>query len=173
MCLVLLQGHKLHWVESAKWKSLSTVWLCDPMDYTVHRILQVRILDWVAIPFFSGSSTPRDQTGASFIVGRFFTSWATREAHLGLGPTQMTSFNMNYKDSVSPILRYWIFPSGSDGKKSTCNTGDLGSIPVWGRSPGGGHGHPLQYSCLENPMDRGTWWATVHGVAKSWTQLSD
>ena len=41
----------------------------------------------------------------------------------------------------------------------------------WGRSPGGGHGNPLQYSCLENPMDRGAWWATVHGVSKSWTQL--
>ena len=44
---------------------------------------------------------------------------------------------------------------------------DADSIPEWGRSPGGGHGHPLQYSCLENPMDRGAWWDTVHGVAKS------
>ena len=48
---------------------------------------------------------------------------------------------------------------------------DLGSIPGLGRSPGGGHGNPLQYSCLENPMDRGAWQATVHGVAKIWTQL--
>ena len=48
----------------------------------------------------------------------------------------------------------------------------MGSIPGSGRSPGGGSGNPLQYSCLENPMDRGPWWATVHGVAKSWTQLS-
>ena len=48
---------------------------------------------------------------------------------------------------------------------------DAGSIPGLGRSPGGGHGNPLQYSCLENPMDRGAWWATVHGVAKSRTQL--
>ena len=48
---------------------------------------------------------------------------------------------------------------------------DVGLIPGSGRSPGGGHGNPLQYSCLENPMDRGTWWATVHGVAKSQTQL--
>ena len=46
-----------------------------------------------------------------------------------------------------------------------------GLISGLGRSPGGGHGNPLQYSCLENPMDRGAWWATVHGVAKSWTQL--
>ena len=46
---------------------------------------------------------------------------------------------------------------------------DMGSIPGSGRSPGGRHGNPLQYSCLENPMNRETWWATVHGVAKSWT----
>ena len=48
---------------------------------------------------------------------------------------------------------------------------DMGSIPGWGRSPGVENGYPLQYSCLENPMDRGTWWATVHGVIKSWIQL--
>ena len=53
------------------------------------------------------------------------------------------------------------------------DTGDPGLIPGSERSPGGGHGNPLQYSCLENPMDRGTWWATVHGVAKSRTQLND
>ena len=53
------------------------------------------------------------------------------------------------------------------------NAGDLGLIPGLARSPGEGHGNPLQYSCLENPRDRGAWWATVHGVAKSRTQLSD
>ena len=56
---------------------------------------------------------------------------------------------------------------------SACNEGDLGSIPGLGRSPGEGNGNPLQYSCLENPMERGVWWATVHGVAKSRTRLSD
>ena len=60
-------------------------------------------------------------------------------------------------------------PGGPDSKESACNAGDLGLIPGLGRSPGGGHGNPLQYSCLENPMDRGAWWATVHGVAKSQT----
>ena len=59
------------------------------------------------------------------------------------------------------------FPGGSDGKASVCNAGDLGSIPGSGRSPGEGNGNPLQYSCLENPMDRGAWLATVHGVAES------
>jgi len=54
------------------------------------------------------------------------------------------------------------FPGGSDGKESACNVGDLGLIPGSGRSPGEGYGKPLHYSCLENSMDRGTWWATVH-----------
>ena len=54
-------------------------------------------------------------------------------------------------------------------KNLLANAGDAGSILGSGRSPGGGHGNPLQYSCLENPMDRGAWWATVHGVPKSQT----
>ena len=58
-------------------------------------------------------------------------------------------------------------PSGSDGKASACNAGDLCSIPQSGRCPGEGHSNPLQYSYLENPIDRGAWWATVHGDAKS------
>ena len=63
-------------------------------------------------------------------------------------------------------------PRWLNGKESACNardTGDAGLIPGSGRFPGGGHGNPLQYSCLENPMDRGAWRVTVHGVAKSWT----
>ena len=64
------------------------------------------------------------------------------------------------------------FPGGSDGKESVCSAGDLGSIPGLGRSPRERNGNPLQYSCLRNPMDRGAWRATVHGVEKSKTQLS-
>ena len=66
-------------------------------------------------------------------------------------------------------------PGSSAGKESACKVGDLGSISGLGRSPGEGNleGYPLQYSCLENPKDRGAWQATVHGVAKSRTQLSD
>ena len=67
------------------------------------------------------------------------------------------------------VFMVWGFPGGSDGKETTCNVGDLCSIPGVGRSPGGGHGYPLQYSCLENPMNRGAWQATVHGVAESRT----
>ena len=65
------------------------------------------------------------------------------------------------------------FPSGSDGKESACSAGDPGSVPGLGRSPGEGNGNPLQYSCQENSMDRGAWRATVSGVARSQTQLSD
>ena len=65
------------------------------------------------------------------------------------------------------------FPGGSDGKESACNAGDPGLIPGSGRSPGEGNGNPLQYSCLENSIDRKAWWATVHRIAKSWTQPRD
>ena len=63
---------------------------------------------------------------------------------------------------------FYGFPGGSDGKNPFAMW-DLGWIPGLGRSPGGGNGNPLQYSCLENPMDRGVWWATVHGIAKNQT----
>ena len=65
------------------------------------------------------------------------------------------------------------FPGGSDGKESACSVGDLGSIPGLGRSPGECNDYPLYYSYLENPMDRGAWWAIVHAVTKNWIQLSN
>ena len=75
---------------------------------------------------------------------------------------------MFHSDVPSTMFPY-SFPGGSDSKDSACNAGELGSIPGSGRSPGAGNGNPLQYSCLKNPMDRGAWWATVCGVAKSRT----
>ena len=71
--------------------------------------------------------------------------------------------------SLSKRSVRWGFPGGFDGEESAYNTGDLGSIPRLGRSPGEENGYPLQYSCLENFMDRGTWPATGHGVTKSQT----
>ena len=65
------------------------------------------------------------------------------------------------------------FPGGSDGKESACNARGQDLIPGTGRSPGERNGYLAQYSCLENPMDREAWRATVHGVAKSWARLSD
>ena len=66
-----------------------------------------------------------------------------------------------------------MYISGSDGKESACNAGDLGLTPGLERSPGQGHDNPFQYSCPENPTDREAWWDTVHGVAKSQTRLND
>ena len=87
-------------------------------------------------------------------------------------------------NKIDKILPSWVFhvgrlPSATqlllelDGKEYACNVGDSGSIPGFGRSPGEGNGYPLQYSCLEDSMDREPWWGTAHGFAKSWTQLSD
>ena len=70
-------------------------------------------------------------------------------------------------------LKYWGIPGGSDDKASACNAGVLGSIPGSGRSPREGNGYPLQYSCLQNSMDRRAWQAAIYGVTKSWTWLRD
>ena len=73
---------------------------------------------------------------------------------------------------LSQNLLFWGvggLPGISDGKESACNAGDLDLIPGLGKSPGEGNGYPLQYSCLENSMDRGAWWATVHGITKNQT----
>ena len=75
-------------------------------------------------------------------------------------------------NSTTPLHREG-FPGGSDGKEPACNAEDLSSVPGLGRSPGEGNGNPLQYSCLENPRGRGTWWAAVHWVTKSRTGFSD
>ena len=79
-----------------------------------------------------------------------------------------------FQGQVCLLLQVFLdFPGGSDSKASAYNVGDLGSIPGLGGSPGEGNGNSLQYSCLENPMDRGSWQAPVRGVVKSWTRLSD
>ena len=67
----------------------------------------------------------------------------------------------------------WVFPGDSDGKEFACKVGDPGWIPASGKSPREKNGNPLQYSCLENSMDRGAWWATVHGVTKNQSWLND
>ena len=73
--------------------------------------------------------------------------------------------------TVSPSICHEVM--GPDGKASAYNAGEPGSISGSGRSPGEGNGNPLQYCCLGSPMDGGAWWATVQGVTKSWTRLSD
>ena len=90
-------------------------------------------------------------------------------------------FMLKWRDSLGPLLSFFGgplsrlrgLPGGSDGKDCACNAGHPGLIPGLGRSTGEGDGNPLQYSCLENSMDRGAWRATVHGFTKSQTQLSN
>ena len=82
-----------------------------------------------------------------------------------------TVFILEHLHALWVLLR--DFPGGSDGKESACNAGDLDSIPGSGRFPEEGNGNPLQYSCLENSMDRGAWQATVHGVTMSQTRLNN
>ena len=90
-----------------------------------------------------------------------------------LSPTYLRpSLNLFSSQGQTPVPSSY-FPGGSDGKAFADTAGDPGSIPGLGRSPGEGNGNPLPYSCLEKPMDGGTWWATVHGVTKSRTWLSN
>ena len=114
------------------------------------------MLEQVGIFYSRGSSRPRDLTYFPWVpcrAGRFFTTVPPEKSWYYL---------------ISPI---WGFPGGSEGKASAYNAGDPGLIPKSGRFPGEGNGNPLQGSCLENPMDRGAWQATIHMIARSQTSL--
>ena len=86
-----------------------------------------------------------------------------------------TAIRQEFTGETEEGTNFWTegFPEGSDGKESVCSAGNLGSIPGSEKIPGGGSGCPLQYSCLENPIDTGACWATVHGLAKGRTLLSN
>ena len=106
-----------------------------------------------------------------------FTEWSIREIdlHTERAPELCRGFTLILwlNTDYCLCMRKLGFPSGPDSKESACYAGDLGSAPALGRSPGEGNGNPLQYSCLENSLDRGTWQVTVHGVTQRWIQLSD
>ena len=129
---------------------------------------------WSGLPFLTPGDLPdpgiRPTSLASpALAGRFFTTEPPEK------PMFITSsiFILAYFFLRSSIcVCFHMFPAGSDGKESACSAGGLGSIPGSRRCPGEANVYPLQYSCLENSMDR-AWWATVHGVIKSWTQLND
>ena len=139
---------------------------CSPPGSSVHGIFQARILEWGAIVFsdYTLYLEPKASLVAQLVKNppamqeTLFDSWVRK---------------IFWRRDRLPTPVFLGFPGGSDCKESACNAGDLGMIPGLGRSPGGRHGNPLQYSCLENPMDRRACWATVHGVTKSQTQLSD
>ena len=152
-----------HPLSAAAAKSLqSCPTLCDPMDGSppgspVPGILQARTLEWVAISF------------STHCLGMTFKNAVSRPNCSELYPDLKQS---SVKGKEIHILRpFKGFPDSSDSKESTCNAGDLSSIPGSGRSPGEGNGFPPQDSCRENPMDRGAWRATVYRVTKSRTRL--
>ena len=134
--------------------------LCDPMDYSP-----------------PGSSlhgdTPVKNTGVGchFLLQRIFP---TQGSNPGLLHCRQILYLLSY-EITSLMSENWplggpkAFPSSSVGKESACSAGDQGSIPQSGRSLGDGKGNPIRYSCLENFMDRGAWWATIYGVPQSRT----
>ena len=136
-----------------------TPWTIAPPGSSVHGIFQASILERVAISSSRGSSQLRDRTLTSCIS--FTGRWIFY--HCGLKTQEWPARPLPLRICV------WVkraFPGGAEVKVSACSAGDLGSIPGSGRSPGEGNGNPLQYSCLENPMDGGAWWAIVHGVTE-------
>ena len=147
--------------------------LCKPMNWclpgsSVHGVLQARILKWVAISFSRWCSQPRDQTWVSSVAGRFFTNWAMREAlelRIHMHCRHKDWFNIFHQLYSQVALVVKNMPAEAGVER------DPGSICGLGRCPGEVHGNPLQYSCLENTMDRRAWWATIHRAEKSWTWL--
>ena len=132
--------------------------LCNPIDCTVYGILQARKLEWIAIHFSNRSSQPRTQTQVFLL-----------QVDLPAEPPgrSIRRTSVEIKKCIDTG-----FPGGAGGKEPACQCRrDLGSISGLGSSPGGRHCNPLQYSCLENPMDRGVWGAAVYRVTKSWTRL--
>ena len=172
-CHFLLQCMK---VKSESEVTQSCLTLSDPMDCSlpgssIHGIFQARVLEWVAIAW------PNYLRWQAEIHRKTlkFCAWEGRVSHTHqwlLRGRRKGEGGEGWEESLrglQPPRSH--FPHSSVGKESTCNAGDLGSIPGLGRSPREGNGNPLHYSCLENPVDRGAWWATVHRVAWSRTRL--
>ena len=116
----------------------------------------------------SNQKETQEKSGWKWIFA-ILTVLTTLQVYANVRTQQIMQFKYTVYANYTTIQLRKCFPVVSDGKESACNAGDLGLIPRLGRSPGKGNGNPLQYSCLENPMDRGDWRDTVYRVAKSWT----
>ena len=163
--------------------------LCNPMDCSLpgssaHGIFQARVLEWVAIAF---STCIYDVCLISVQLLSEILFWKKNFCFINLKAIALRNpkvrfvpisyaflffFYSSFLQKLCLLLSLFGFPGGTVVKNSPANAGEVGLIPGLGRSPGEVHGNPLQYSCLQNSMDRGAWQATVHGVTKSWTGLS-
>ena len=147
------------------------------MDYTIHGILQARILEWVAVPFSRGSSQPRDPTQVSCIAGRLFTSWATREAQEYWRVAYSCSSGSSWPRNLTRVscIAGGFFTSWAT--KEALFLLMLGKIEGNNRGRDGWMASPTQWTgvwkALGDGKDSEAWCATVHGVAKSQTQWSD
>ena len=139
----------LHWLQHAG----SVVAVSGPWSTGARVVLVGSVA-----PQHGGSSWAGMESMSPALADEFFTTEPP-------GTAKMFFLGRNIDKSE---LSWWL-----NGKETACNAGHMGSVSGSGRSPGEGHGHPLLYSCLENSMNRGAWWAIVHGVVKSRTQPSD
>ena len=174
---------------------------CSLQGSSVHGIFQARVLKWVAISFSRGSSPPKDRTRSSKLQADALPSeppgkslrileWVAIPFSRGWGQSKCNCLDLLFRshEHVLPsescntlhlillcemqVLSSLGLKGLPESTESGRDAGDLGSIPGSGRSPGEGHGNPLQYPCLENSMDRGAWWAPAQGLAKIQTRLS-
>ena len=157
--------------------------LCDPMDCSppgssIHGILLARVLECVASAFSEMHilmwKRPNFLNSGCNILQDYLTLFLWSQSHKRISSKDWVSIWVVRNDAVNRYLSMNVYglPQWLSGKESACNSGEMGLIFGFGRSTGGGNGNPLQYSCLENPMDRGACWATIHGVTKNRTQLS-
>ena len=131
LCVLYLEPWRIQWWKDTHSSSYYGAWvkvaqscltLSDPMDYTVHGILQARILEWVAYPFSSGTSWPRNRIGVSCIAGRFLTSWATWEAHSIKPPCPVTlhTSTPTLQEVPGPLQPFWLLMRGPISNISPC-----------------------------------------------------
>ena len=158
----IMGGKRNNWflIGLRKILVLSDKWKCIDESLSVSSLFQLPFAEW----FRNIASVVREGGFLTWLYPLLSVSALTNEFHLSLG-------FLNCLSDLSEVWHVKGFPGGSVTKNPPVNAGDADSIPGWIRSHGGGNGNSLQYSCLENPMDREAWQATVHRVAKSWTQI--
>ena len=149
-------------------------WLQSPSAV----ILEPKEIKWHCFPFYlpwndgTGDGCHDLSFYECWVSSQFFHSPLSPLLRCSLVPSRIHRILCNDENALYLCHPIWQ-PGGSEGKESACKGGDPGSITGSGRSLGERNEYPLQYSRLENSMDRGAWWATVHGVTKRWTQLSN